>query len=110
MRGFSVMTNDIQCLEASVTSGTIREVRKFIAAHYSERITAQASVFTVHPSPATAMTSNHLEKIVILQEFRKVMKDMLFKYGIHRATLFPGLDGLADHISWLHVESHSMSF
>ena len=84
----------------------IKEVRKFIPAHYSERIIAQSGVFTVHPSPMTAMMSDDLEKIVILQKFRKAMKDTLFKYGIHRATLFPGLDGLADHISWLHVDSH----
>lgn len=84
----------------------ITEVRKFIPAHVSERIIAQAGLFTVHPSPTIAMASETLEKIVILQNFRKEMKDTLFRYGIHRATLFPGLDGLADHLSWLHVESH----
>ncbi len=84
----------------------ITEVRKFIPAHVSERIIAQSGLFTVHPSPAEPMESETLEKIVISQDFRKQMKDILFKYGIHRATLFPGLDGLADHITWLHVESH----
>jgi hypothetical protein len=84
----------------------IRDVRKFIPAHYSERIIAQSGVFTVHPSPTMAMTSPHLEKIIVLREFRKEMKNTLSRYGIHRATLFPGLDGLADHISWLHVDSH----
>jgi hypothetical protein len=84
----------------------VTEVRKFIPAHVSERIIAQSGLFTVHPSPTTAMTSDSLEKIVILQGFRKVMKKTLFNYGIHRATLFPGLDGLADHLTWLHVKSH----
>jgi len=84
----------------------IAEVRKFIPAHVSERIVAQSGLFTVHPSPTKPMESDTLEKIVILQFFRKEMKDILFKYGIHRAALFPGLDGLADHITWLHVESH----
>ena len=84
----------------------VTEVRKFIPAHVSERIIAQSGLFTVHPSPTVAMDSDTLEKIVIVQDFRKAMKDVLFKYGVHRAALFPGLDGLADHISWLHVESH----
>jgi len=84
----------------------ITEVCKFIPAHVSQRIVAQSGLFTVHPSPTEPMESDTLEKIVILQYFRKPLKDILFKYGIHRATLFPGLDGLADHITWLHIESH----
>jgi type I restriction enzyme M protein len=84
----------------------VTEVRKFIPAHVSERIIAQAALFTVHPSPFVPMKSDTLEKIVLLQGFKKTMKDTLFKYGIHRAALFPGLDGLADHLTWLHLESH----
>lgn len=82
------------------------EPRKFIPAYVTDRIIAQTGIFTVHPSPQTEMTSDTLEKMVIAQSFRKSLKDILFKYGIHRATLFPGLDGLADHLTWLHVESH----
>ena len=52
------------------------------------------------------MASPTLEKIVIANDLRKTMKDTLFKYGIHRASLFPGLDGLASHITWMNVESH----
>lgn len=85
---------------------SVTEVRKFIPAHVSERIIAQAGLFTVHPSPFTPMVSNTLEKIILLQSFRKAMKDTLFRYGVHRAALFPGLDGLADHLTWLHVECH----
>jgi hypothetical protein len=85
---------------------SITEVRKFIPAHVSERIIAQAGLFTVHPSPFAPMTSDTLEKIIIKQNFRKTMKDTLFKYGVHRAALFPGLDGLSDHLTWLNVVSH----
>lgn len=84
----------------------VTQVQKFIPAHVSERIIAQAGLFTVHPTPTAPMESDTLEKIVILTSFRKQMKNILFAYGIHRATLFPGLDGLADHITWLNVESH----
>lgn len=85
---------------------SVTEVRKFIPAHVSERIIAQAGLFTIHPSPFVPMVSETLEKIVLLHDFRKTMKDTLFKYGVHRATLFPRLDGLADHLTWLYVESH----
>lgn len=85
---------------------SVSEVRKFIPAHVSDRIIAQAGLFTVHPSPFTPMVSDTLDKIVIMSDFRKAMKDTLFKYGVHRAALFPGLDGLAEHLTWLHVESH----
>lgn len=84
----------------------VTEVRRFIPAHVSERIVAQAGLFSVHPNPTLPMESDGVEKIVILSSFRKPLKDILFAYGIHRATLFPGLDGLVNHISWLNEESH----
>lgn len=84
----------------------VEAVRKFIPAHVSERIIAQAGMFTVHPAPFLPMAEEGLEKIVLAQGFKKQMKDTLFKYGVHRATLFPGLDGLVDHLTWLHVEGH----
>ena len=39
---------------------SIKDVRKFIPAHVSERIIAQSGLFTVHPSPAVPMESETL--------------------------------------------------
>lgn len=84
----------------------VSDVRRFIPPHISERIIAQSGLFTIHPVPTSPMTSPTLEKIVIPVTFRKEIKNILFKYGIHRALLFPDLDGLASHVTWMHVESH----
>lgn len=85
---------------------TVSDVRKFIPPHLSQRIIVQTGLFTVHPIPFSPMTSPTLEKIIIPGDLRKQIKDTLFKYGIHRASLFPDLDGLAIQITWMNVESH----
>ncbi len=84
----------------------ISEVLKFIPPHLSHRIIAQAGLFTVHPAPFYSMKSPAIKKIIIPRYLRKPIKDTLFKYGIHRASLFPDLDDLASHITWMNVDSH----
>jgi hypothetical protein len=37
---------------------------------------------------------------------RKQLKHTLYRYGIHRASLFPDLDGTARHIEWLRTDGH----
>lgn len=82
------------------------EIRKFIPAHFNERIIAQSGLFTIHPDPTEPMSGNEIEKIIIVNSFRKELKDTLFKYDVHTASIFPGLDGLAAHISWLRSDSY----
>lgn len=82
------------------------EQRKFIPAHITERIIAQSGLFTIHPYPDQPLSGREVEKIIIKNSFRRELKKILFKYGIHKASLFPGMDGLAEHIKWLKSESH----
>lgn len=82
------------------------EQRKFIPAHITERIIAQSGLFTIHPYPDQPLSGREVEKITIKNSFRRELKKILFKYGIHKASLFPGMDGLAEHIKWLKSESH----
>lgn len=84
----------------------ITELRKFIPSHVTSRIIAQSGLFTVHPSPGQPMNNDNVDKIVIDKDFRKLLKNILFRYGIHRASLFPDLDGLSNHIIWLNTQSH----
>ena len=84
----------------------VDHVARFIPNHITPRITAQAGLFTVHPNPKTPFESSSLSKVIIKQKFRKDMKYILYKYGIHRATLFPGLDGLAKHITWRKTDEY----
>lgn len=76
-------------------------VGKFVPAHVTERIIAQAGLFTIHPDPRKPFENEHVDKIVIPAEARRSIRHTLYQYGIHRASLFPGLDGLATHLNWL---------
>jgi len=81
-------------------------IGKFIPAHITRRITAQAGVFTIHPDPTKEFTSKALTKLVIAKTARRAIKKTLNSYGVNHATLFPDLDGLASHITWLRSDSY----
>lgn len=82
------------------------EEMKFIPSHITERIIAQSGLFTIHPDPVKPFSGNDIEKIIIKNSFRKELKKILFKYDIHKASLFPGMDGLSEHIIWLRSKSY----
>ncbi len=79
------------------------KVGKFIPTHITRRITAQAGVFTIHPEPSEAFRSSDIDRLIIKGNARKDLKWILYRYGIHRASLFPDLDGLARYIRWLRT-------
>lgn len=84
----------------------IERVAKFIPNHITRRITVQAGVFTVHPNPIKEFDDTRIDKIIIAKDARRNLKKELFRYGIHRASLYPDLDGLARHIRWLRSNEH----
>nr|CBX30559.1 hypothetical protein N47_E40710 [uncultured Desulfobacterium sp.] len=63
-------------------------------------------IFTIHPNPSTPLVSDKLAKYIIDASFRRDLKFILYRYGITRASMFPGLDGLASHIQWLRAEQY----
>jgi hypothetical protein len=79
----------------------LKAVGKFIPNHITPRITAQAGLFTVHPDPREPLALRDIDRWIIPNACREDLKRVLYKYGIHRATLFPDLDGLSRHIEWL---------
>lgn len=81
-------------------------VGKFIPPHITPRITAQTGLFTIHPDPKESFDSPNVRVVKIAAGFRRDLKRTLWKYGIHRATLFPGLDGLCSHLEWLRSDCH----
>lgn len=84
----------------------VTEVSKFIPSHITTRITAQSGLFTIHPKPSDPYVSALVDKLIIKKSFRRQLKKILYRYGVHRAALFPGLDGIAYHIQWLKTDSH----
>jgi len=82
------------------------KVGKFIPRHLTPRIAAQAGLFTIHSDPYKPFESDEIEKIIIPNRIRLDLKWTLNQYGIERFSLFPGLDGLANHIKWLRSKGH----
>jgi hypothetical protein len=80
-------------------------VVRFVPRHLSQRIIVQAGLFTIHPDPsADFRRDTRIVTLVIPKDVRKRLKHTLYKYGIHRAALFPDLDGVAKHIEWLRTD------
>ena len=84
----------------------VKRVSKFIPPHITPRITAQSGVFTIHPEPSEPLISEAIDKLIIVKSFRRQLKKILYRYGVHRAALFPGMDGIASYIQWLKTDSH----
>ena len=80
---------------------------RYIPSHVTERIIVQNGLFTYHPDePDKAFESDDIERILIPSDDRKRLKRDLYRYGVHEAALFPGLDGLASHVKWMNEKSH----
>lgn len=76
------------------------KVGKFVPHRINPRISAQLGVFTIHPNPEEPFLSDDIDKLIIPNKMRRNLKQMLDAYGINRSSLFPDLDGLAQHIAW----------
>jgi hypothetical protein len=81
-------------------------VKKYRPAHVSERIAAQAGLFTLHPDPVQNFEHKSMRRIIIDKSCRVEFKKILNKYGLSRRNLFPGLDGLAASLDWLETSSY----
>ena len=81
------------------------KIIRFIPNHITQRIIAQTGLFTIHPEPRKDFSDDpEISRIIIEKSFRKPLKKILFKYGIHESSLFPDLDGLTKHIEWLRTD------
>lgn len=79
----------------------LTEVARFFPPHVSPRISAQAGLFTIHPQPWEAFTDGEdVIQLRIASSFRRELKKLLYRYGIHSQSLFPDLDGLSRHLRW----------
>lgn len=77
----------------------IQEVTLYRPHHISDRISSQIGLFTCHPSPEDAFVNDDLERWVIKDDAVIDIGIRLDKIGFNDATMFPGLDGIAAHIS-----------
>lgn len=80
---------------------------RYIPRHVTERIIVQNGLFTFHPGdPDKPFDTDKIDKIIIPNKARKRLKKDLYHYGVHDAAMFPGLDGLANHVKWMNEESY----
>jgi hypothetical protein len=86
---------------AKQTPFGVSEVARFFPPHVSPRITAQAGLFTIHPQPWESFTNkDNVIQLRIISDFRRDLKKLLYRYGIHSQSLFPDLDGISRHLKW----------
>jgi len=75
-------------------------IKAFLPSYISNQLVAQSSVFTIHPNKQPVLDTDEIMKIVIKAHQKDRFKEILCNYGIHKASLFPGLDSLAEHIKF----------
>lgn len=83
----------------------IKKIELYHPPHVAQRITAQTGSFTAHPGllnvrddGADAEWKGQLIELTIPHNQRFRIRRELERLGIHRASLFPDLDGVATHI------------
>jgi len=85
-------------------------VRVYSPSLFSPRIAAQQGLFTIHENPTEPWMPASLSKVIIEVEARDHIKHRLFHLGIHHASAFPDLDGVAKMLKWQHQTDGDISF
>lgn len=79
------------------------------------RLWVQEGLFTVHANLEEPLTFDSrpgwvLEGFRIPAAHKLRVRYELYRSGVHRAALFPDLDGLARHLRWIHEVSPEAAF
>lgn len=88
----------------------ITSLMRYRPRHITRRIAAQRGLFTVHPQPREPLAlsdSGHVRvhRVVIDRGFKRKLRWNLSRFNVNLASLFPDLDGLTAHITWMFSES-----
>jgi hypothetical protein len=71
--------------------------------YINPRIGQQSGLFSIHGEPNKPLEDKVITKVTIAKDAKEHILQTIESLGIHGATLFPGLDGIAAHIKWLYV-------
>lgn len=101
------MRNPFVVKDFAVSPFEITQVMRYRPRHISARIRAQQGLFSVHPEPATPLPVGKtagidVQGIRIATYYKDQLVWDLARFGVHRAMLFPDIDGLASHIRWMY--------
>lgn len=83
---------------------------KFIPDIVTPRMQTQEGLFTIHneidlPLDKYSDSEIKMETLHIPKQLKKKFVYLLYRLGVHRARLFPGIDGLGAHIKWMQTVS-----
>jgi hypothetical protein len=84
----------------------VKSIEIFLPNHVTERITAESGLFSVHGKPNVEFKSKDISTVEILPSYRKDLKNLLQKLGVHHGNLFPDIDGIASYVKWLRTNLH----
>lgn len=88
---------------------SLDDVMMYYPPHISPRIPAQTGLFTVHKNPAKSFTPQNVVRITIGQS-PLTIKLNLNACGVHKGSLFPDINGLAEYQSWLYKWGEHMKY
>lgn len=84
----------------------ISKTQIVLPTHLTPRITAQWGIFTIHPRPNKEFNPINIERIIIINHVRKELKRCLYLMGVHDASIFPDVEGVASFTKWLKTNKY----
>lgn len=80
---------------------------KYLPSVVARRIWVQEGLFIVHAHPQVPLTHDlrpdwSIEALLVPAAAKARIRYELYRLGVHRASLFPDLDGLSAHLQWQH--------
>ncbi len=86
--------------ESEIDLKSLSEIVAIFPPHATNRVAAQSGAFTIHPTNIQKLDKDEIQKIIIPKKEKRNILWKLYKYGIHPASLFPGLDGITGYIKF----------
>ena len=80
----------------------VTETRKWSSHYINARLASQDGLFTLSENPLKEHTLGVLCKIIIKAQAKKSLLSTLSNFGVHSATVFPGLEGVAHYVKDRH--------
>jgi type I restriction enzyme M protein len=82
----------------------IKSAKFYFPDHFNDRLRCQWGLFSVSPDPYKPIQLKELKKVIIKQEYKRNLKYLLYRLGIHNASIYPDMEGAAKHIYWLRTD------
>jgi FRG domain len=82
----------------------VNKLEFFIPDFVDQRIENQNGLFTVHPFPWTEVKNSRISIVTIALQCRRELRRLLNRLGVNHSTIYPGLDGVANHVKWMRTD------